>query len=123
MCVCVLWANACKVCSQELLKAVEQQRRVNLNPTRNLTIFCHPTLADFELHHLPVVVVVNGSALEDRIIKHLPAATAMGRTQHHMGRREGSRNQGSTGHICPQCLVFSANPNGPSGGISVIYSS
>ncbi|KAJ0952767.1 putative transcription factor C2H2 family [Helianthus annuus] len=99
--------------SQELLEAVEQERRVRFNPTRNSTIFHHPTLGDFELQHLPVGV--NASELEDRIIQHLAAAAAMGRTHHHMGRREGSRNRGSTGHGRPQFLVFSANPNGPSG--------
>ncbi|KAK9072730.1 hypothetical protein SSX86_009165 [Deinandra increscens subsp. villosa] len=101
--------------SQELLEAVEHERRVRFNPSRNSTLFRHPTLGDFELQHLPVGV--NGSELEDRIIQHLAAAAAMGRTRHHMGRREGLRNRGSTGqgHNRPQFLVFSADPNGPSG--------
>lgn len=98
--------------SQELLEAVEHERRFRFNPTRNSTIFHHPTLGDFELQHLPVGV--NDSELEDRIIQHLAAAAAMGRTHHHMGRREGSRNR-SAGHSRPQFLVLSANPNGPSG--------
>ncbi|XP_076903836.1 E3 ubiquitin-protein ligase RHF2A-like [Bidens hawaiensis] len=102
------------ICSQELLGAVEHERRVRLNPTRNSTIFHHPTLGDFELQHLPVGV--NGSELEDRIIQHLAAAAAMGRTHQHMGRRDGSRNRESTGQSRPQFLVFSANPRGPSGG-------
>lgn len=96
--------------SQELLDAVEQERRFRFNPTRNSTIFHHPTLGDFELQHLPVGV--NDGELEDRIIQHLAAAAAMGRT-HHVGRREGSRNR-STGHNRPQFVVFSTNPNAPS---------
>lgn len=96
--------------SQELLEAVEQERRFRFNPTRNSTIFHHPTLGDFELQHLPVGV--NDSELEDRIIQHLAAAAAMGRT-HHVGRREGSRNR-SAAHGRPQFLVFSTNPNAPS---------
>nr|GEY26561.1 E3 ubiquitin-protein ligase RHF2A-like isoform X1 [Tanacetum cinerariifolium] len=98
--------------SQELLEAVEQERRIRFNPTRNSTIFHHPTLGDFELQHLPVGV--NDSELEDRIIQHLAAAAAMGRT-HHVGRREGSRNR-SAAHNRPQFLVFSTNPNAPSAG-------
>lgn len=62
------------------------------------------------LFQLPVGV--NEGELEDRIIRHLAAAAAMGRT-HHVSRREGSRNR-STGHGQPQFLVFSANPNAPS---------
>lgn len=93
--------------SQELLEAVEQERRVRSNPTRNSTVFHHPTLGDFELQHLPVGV--NDSELEDRIIQHLAAAAAMGRAR-HVGRREGSRNR-STGNGRPQFLVFSTDPN------------
>nr|XP_043630681.1 E3 ubiquitin-protein ligase RHF2A-like [Erigeron canadensis]XP_043630688.1 E3 ubiquitin-protein ligase RHF2A-like [Erigeron canadensis] len=95
--------------SQELLEAVEHERRVRFNPPRTSTIFHHPTLGDFELQHLPVGV--NDSELEDRIIQHLAAAAAMGRT-HHVGRREGSRNR-SAAHSRPQFLVFSTNPNAP----------
>ncbi|CAH1452266.1 unnamed protein product [Lactuca virosa] len=78
--------------SQELLEAIEQERRIRFNPTRNSnsTIFHHPTLGDFELQHLPVGV--NDSELEDRIIQHLAAAAAMGRAR-HVGRRDGSRNR------------------------------
>lgn len=94
--------------SQELLEAVEQERRVRFNPTRNSTIFHHPTLGDFELQHLPVGV--NDSELEDRIIQHLAAAAAMGRAR-HVGRREGSRNRSTTGQGRPQFLVFSTSPN------------
>ncbi|KAL1204244.1 E3 ubiquitin-protein ligase RHF2A [Cardamine amara subsp. amara] len=37
--------------SQELLEAVEQERNFRFNPSRNATIFRHPTLGDFELQH------------------------------------------------------------------------
>ncbi|XP_071697665.1 E3 ubiquitin-protein ligase RHF2A-like [Rutidosis leptorrhynchoides] len=88
--------------SQELLDAVEQERRFRFNPTRNSTIFRHPTLGDFELQHLPVGV--NDGELEDRIIQHLAAAAAMGRTTHHVGRRDGSRNRPAA-PTRPQFLV------------------
>lgn len=38
--------------SQELLEAVERERNVRVNQTRNTTIFHHPTLGDFELQHV-----------------------------------------------------------------------
>ncbi|KAL7595908.1 E3 ubiquitin-protein ligase RHF2A [Lactuca sativa] len=99
--------------SQELLEAIEQERRIRFNPTRNSnsTIFHHPTLGDFELQHLPVGV--NDSELEDRIIQHLAAAAAMGRAR-HVGRRDGSRNRSTgpgQGQGRPQFLVFSTSPN------------
>lgn len=98
--------------SQELLEAVEQERRFRFKPARTSTIFHHPTLGDFELQHLPVGV--NEGELEERIIRHLAAAAAMGRT-HHVSRREGARNRSTAhGHGQPQFLVFSANPNAPS---------
>lgn len=56
---------------------------------------------------------VNDSELEDRIIQHLAAAAAMGRT-HQVARREGLRNRSAT-HNRPQFLVFSTNTNAPSG--------
>ncbi|XVF69303.1 hypothetical protein PTKIN_Ptkin11bG0070100 [Pterospermum kingtungense] len=40
--------------SQELLEAVEHERSFRLNPSRNATIFHHPTLGDFELQHVCV---------------------------------------------------------------------
>ncbi|KAF9595440.1 hypothetical protein IFM89_000358 [Coptis chinensis] len=91
---------------QELLDAVEHERKLRFNPPRNATIFHHPALGEFELQHLPVGV--NDSELEERIIQHL-AAAAMGRS-HHMARREGQRSR-STAQGRPQFLVFSANPN------------
>ncbi|KAK4432633.1 E3 ubiquitin-protein ligase RHF2A [Sesamum alatum] len=94
--------------SQELLEAVERERSFRLTPSTNATIFRHPTLGDFELQHLPVGV--NSAELEDRIIQHLAAAAAMGRT-HRIARREGSRSSSSS-H--PQFVLFSAHHNGTS---------
>ncbi|XWS52763.1 hypothetical protein CRYUN_Cryun11dG0100100 [Craigia yunnanensis] len=99
--------------SQELLEAVERERSFRFNPSRNATIFHHPTLGDFELQHLPVGA--NDTELEERIIQHLAAAAAMGRAR-HIARREGLRNRSSAqGH--PQVLVFSTHPNAPSTGL------
>ncbi|KAM0864040.1 hypothetical protein ACQ4PT_044195 [Festuca glaucescens] len=98
--------------SQELLEIVERERNVRTNQTRNTTIFHHPALGDFEVQHLPVAG--NDAELEERILQHLAAAAAMGRS-HHLGRREGQRGRsGFHGH--PQFLVFSAHPNTPSAG-------
>ncbi|KAF2319171.1 hypothetical protein GH714_013725 [Hevea brasiliensis] len=99
--------------SQELLEAVERERSLRFNPSRNATIFHHPTLGDFELEHLPVVA--NDAELEERIIQHLAAAAAMGRR--HIARREGQRNR-SSAQGRPQFLVFSSHPNAPAGQIS-----
>ncbi|KAL0346948.1 UNVERIFIED_CONTAM: E3 ubiquitin-protein ligase RHF2A [Sesamum calycinum] len=95
---------------QELLEAVEQERAFRFAPSRNAAIFHHPTLGDFELQHLPVGV--NDPELEERIIQHLAAAAAMGRTR-RIARREGSRSR-SSAHSQPQFVVFSANPNSSS---------
>ncbi|XP_062171524.1 E3 ubiquitin-protein ligase RHF2A isoform X6 [Alnus glutinosa] len=96
--------------SQELLEAVERERSFRFNPSRNATIFHHPTLGDFELHNqLPVGA--NDAELEERIIQHLAAAAAMGRAR-HIARREGHRNR-SSAQGRPQFLVFSAHPNSP----------
>uniref|UniRef100_A0A5B6Z3V8 RING-type E3 ubiquitin transferase n=1 Tax=Davidia involucrata TaxID=16924 RepID=A0A5B6Z3V8_DAVIN len=97
---------------QELLEAVERERSFRFNPSRNSTIFHHPTLGDFELQHLPVGA--NDAELEERIIQHLAAAAAMGRA-HHISRREGPRSR-SSAHGRPQFLVFSTNPNAPPAG-------
>ncbi|CAO2146949.1 unnamed protein product [Urochloa humidicola] len=97
---------------QELLEAVERERNIRTNQTRNTTIFHHPALGDFELQHLPVVG--NDAELEEHILQHLAAAAAMGRA-HHLGRREGHRGR-SGSHGRPQFLVFSAHPNSPSAG-------
>lgn len=94
---------------QELLEAVERERNIRFNPTRNATIFHHPTLGDFELQHLPVGA--NDADLEERILQHFAAAAAMGRAR-HIARREGQRNR-SSAQGRPQYLVFSAHPNSP----------
>ncbi|XP_073153241.1 E3 ubiquitin-protein ligase RHF2A-like isoform X2 [Henckelia pumila] len=98
--------------SQELLDAVEQERNIRLMPSRNITIFRHPTLGDFELQHLPMGV--NDPDLEEHIIQHLAAAAAMGRTQ-RIGRSEDYRNLSSV-HAHPQFMVFSTHPNASSTG-------
>ncbi|XVF47041.1 hypothetical protein PTKIN_Ptkin03bG0077300 [Pterospermum kingtungense] len=98
--------------SQELLEAVERERSFRFNPSRNATIFHHPTLGDFELQHLPVGV--NDAELEERIIQHLAAAAAMGRAR-HISRREGMRNR-SSAQGRPQFLVFSSQPNSQATG-------
>ncbi|GLT44355.1 hypothetical protein SLA2020_182600 [Shorea laevis] len=98
--------------SQELLQAVERERSIRFNPSRNSTIFRHPTLGDFELQHLPLGA--NDHELEERIIQHLAAAAAMGRAR-HIARRESQRNR-SSGQGRPQFLVFSTHSNAPSTG-------
>lgn len=99
--------------SQELFEAVERERTVRFNPSRNATIFHHPTLGDFELQHLPVGA--NDAELEERIIQHLAAAAAMGRAR-HIARREGHRGSRSSAQGRPQYLVFSTQPNTPAAG-------
>ncbi|XP_058191311.1 E3 ubiquitin-protein ligase RHF2A [Rhododendron vialii] len=95
--------------SQELLDAIEQEKSFRANARRNTTIFHHPTLGDFELQHLPVGGT--DAELEERIIQHLAAAAAMGRTR-HIARREGQRNR-SSAQGRPHYLVFSTHSNGP----------
>lgn len=94
--------------SQELLDAIEKEKSLRANAQRNTTIFHHPTLGDFELQHLPVGGT--DSELEERIIQHLAAAAAMGRTR-HVARREGQRNR-SSAQGRPHYLVFSTHANG-----------
>ncbi|CAL5394451.1 unnamed protein product [Camellia sinensis] len=97
--------------SQELLEAVERERSFRFNPSRNSTIFHHPTLGVFELQQqLPLGA--NDAELEECIIQHLAAAATMGRAHHHIARRDGPRNQSSV-HGCPQFVVFSSHPNLP----------
>lgn len=47
--------------SQELLEAVERERTFRFNPSRNATIFHHPTLGDFELQHVCNLPVLDGN--------------------------------------------------------------
>ncbi|KAL3623463.1 hypothetical protein CASFOL_032279 [Castilleja foliolosa] len=97
--------------SQELLEAVERERSLRSTPSRHSRIFHHPTLGDFELQNLPVGV--NDAELEERIIQHLAAAAAMGRT-HRTARRESSRTRLSA-HARSQFVVYSPrHANGPS---------
>ncbi|KAK9280507.1 hypothetical protein L1049_014199 [Liquidambar formosana] len=100
--------------SQELLEGVERERSFRFNPSRNATIFHHPTLGDFELQQLPVGA--NDTELEERIIQHLAAAAAMGRAR-HFARREGQRSR-SSAQGRQQYLVFSTHPNTPAGPAS-----
>lgn len=96
--------------SQELFEAVEQERKWRVTPSRNTSIFHHPALGDFGLQHLRMGV--NDVDLEERILHHLAATAAMGRT-HHLGRREGQRIR-SSAHGHPHFLVFSTQPVAPS---------
>lgn len=59
-------------------------------------------------------VGASDSDLEERIIQHLAAAAAMGRT-HHFSRRDVQRNRQSS-HGRPHFLVFSTHPGAPSSG-------
>lgn len=55
---------------------------------------------------------VNDADFEERILHHLAATAAMGRT-HHLGRREGQRIR-SSAHGHPHFLVFSTQPGASS---------
>ncbi|KAF3442780.1 hypothetical protein FNV43_RR16697 [Rhamnella rubrinervis] len=93
--------------SQELLEAVERERSLR-DTQRNATIFNHhPALGGFELQH----VGGNDAELEERIMHHLAAAAAMGRT-HRFGRREGQRSR-SSGHGHPHFVMFSTHAGAP----------
>lgn len=61
----------------------------------------------------------NHSELEERILQHLAAAAAMGRT-HRIGRREGNESR-SSAHGGPHFLVFSTHPNEPSSGSGSLH--
>ncbi|XP_027366188.1 E3 ubiquitin-protein ligase RHF2A-like isoform X2 [Abrus precatorius] len=95
--------------SQELLEAVELERSLRDNSSRDAAIFHHPTLGNFELQHLPMGV--NEADIEERILQHLAAAAAM-RRAHHLGRREGQRTRPSA-HGRPHFLVFPTQPSAP----------
>ncbi|KAE8664591.1 E3 ubiquitin-protein ligase RHF2A [Hibiscus syriacus] len=87
-------------------------RSFRFNPSRNATIFYHPTSGNFDLH-LPVGA--NEAELEERIMQHFAAAAAaaaMGRAR-HIARREGPRNR-SSAQARPRFLVVSSHPNAPS---------
>lgn len=95
--------------SQGLLDAVEHERKLRTNRPRNISIFHHPTLGDFELQHLQIT---SDSEIQERIIQHLATSAAMGRAR-ELATIEGRRSRSSAqGH--PHFLVFSTHPNGPS---------
>lgn len=95
--------------SQELLDAIEREKSFRVRPSRNTTIFHHPTLGDFELQHLPASAT--DGELEERIIQHLAAAASLGRPR-HISRREGQRSR-SSAQGRPHFLVFSGHQNDP----------
>lgn len=81
-----------------------------------LSVFVDILLFSYgELHDCRVFmqlpVGASDSDLEERIIQHLAAAAAMGRTR-HISRRDGQRNR-SSAQGRPQFLVFSAHSNSP----------
>ncbi|XP_039778425.1 uncharacterized protein LOC120645740, partial [Panicum virgatum] len=49
--------------SQELLEAVECEKNIRTNQTRNTTIFHHPALGDFELQHVRFTKLLNDTFL------------------------------------------------------------
>ncbi|PWZ20447.1 E3 ubiquitin-protein ligase RHF2A [Zea mays] len=78
--------------SQELLEAVEQERNIRANPSRN--VFLHPMLGDFE-----IPVGADDAELEERIIQHLAAAAAVHRSHRHHNRRDGHQSRsGASSH-------------------------
>ncbi|KAL5218111.1 hypothetical protein ABZP36_018795 [Zizania latifolia] len=88
--------------SQELLEAVERERKMQANRSNTAAVFHHPVLGDFE-----VPVGADGAELEERIMQHLSAAAAMRRSHRH-GRRDGHHSRsGANGR--PQIVVFSTN--------------
>ncbi|KAM7262077.1 hypothetical protein ACFE04_021154 [Oxalis oulophora] len=100
--------------SQELLDAVEMERSVRNSPSRNATIFHHPTIGNFEMQF---PVGVTDAELEERIIQQLAAAASIGRSR-HIGRRENQRSRASA-HGRPHFLVFSSHPRtSPSSSLS-----
>ncbi|PKA50898.1 E3 ubiquitin-protein ligase RHF2A [Apostasia shenzhenica] len=92
--------------NQELLVAVEREKEFRANQSRNTTIFHHPTLGEFELQHLPVGA--SDDDIEERILQHLAAAAARGRSNHSAIR--GLRGRPAS-QSRPQFLVFSRQPN------------
>uniref|UniRef100_A0A804PTX5 Uncharacterized protein n=1 Tax=Zea mays TaxID=4577 RepID=A0A804PTX5_MAIZE len=95
--------------SQELLEAVEQERNIRANPSRNTVVFHHPMLGDFE-----IPVGADDAELEERIIQHLAAAAAVRRSHRHHNRRDGHQSRsGASSH--PHFLVLSADERTISG--------
>uniref|UniRef100_A0A804P7D8 RING-type E3 ubiquitin transferase n=1 Tax=Zea mays TaxID=4577 RepID=A0A804P7D8_MAIZE len=95
--------------SQELLEAVEQERNIRANPSRNTAVFHHQMLGDFE-----IPVGADDAELEERIIQHLAAAAAVRRSHRHHNRRDGHQSR-SEASSHPQFLVLSADERTISG--------
>nr|CAD1828091.1 unnamed protein product [Ananas comosus var. bracteatus] len=95
--------------SQELLEAVEKERNSRVNRPRSATSLPQPMLGDFEVQHLPVGA--EDADLEERIIQHLAAAAAMGRT-YRIHRREGNRGRPAD-HGRTQHMVYSRHQSAP----------
>ncbi|XP_020080464.1 E3 ubiquitin-protein ligase RHF2A-like isoform X2 [Ananas comosus] len=95
--------------SQELLEAVEKERNSRVNRPRSATSLPQPMLGDFEVQHLPVGA--EDADLEERIIQHLAAAAAMGRT-YRIHRREGNRGRPAD-HGRTQHMVYSRRQSAP----------
>ncbi|KAI8010053.1 E3 ubiquitin-protein ligase RHF2A [Camellia lanceoleosa] len=85
--------------SQELLEAVERERSFKFNPSRNSTIFHHPTLgfSNYSIYQLVQMMQSLKSVLSSA------GAAAMGRAHHHIARRDGPRSQSSV-HGRPQFM-------------------
>lgn len=79
--------------SQELLLAVEQERRFRLSPSRNAAMHHHPTIGNG----------VNDNGFQDQIIQQLVAAAAIARGEDSINR--------SSSHTSQQFMVSSADPN------------
>jgi len=94
--------------SQELLEAVQHERRIRENRSRAAAVFRHPVLGDFE-----VPVGADHAELEERIMQHLAAAAAMRRSHRH-DRRDGHHSRSGTNGR-PQILVFTTDEVAPGG--------
>ncbi|CAJ1881713.1 unnamed protein product [Sphenostylis stenocarpa] len=81
--------------SQGSFEAVEQERKLRVNTSRNANIFRHPAFSDFELEHLRSSV--NDADFEDQIIQHLAVAAAVRRANRSRPStpRKSERNEAS----------------------------
>ncbi|GJN24568.1 hypothetical protein PR202_gb12317 [Eleusine coracana subsp. coracana] len=107
-------------CSQELIEAIEKERNVQEKQAHTTTVFRHPLLGDFEVQHvyyhsylLSIPVGADDAEVEEHILQHLAAASAIRRSHRHL-RREGRRSR-SVAHGHPQMLVLSATDETTSG--------
>ncbi|KAK6147348.1 hypothetical protein DH2020_018260 [Rehmannia glutinosa] len=88
--------------SQELLEAIERRDLLGSTHQEMRPYFTIPPLGILNCS-MSLPVGVNDPELEDRIIQHLAAAAAMGRT-HCIARTEGSRSR-SSAHTRPHFLA------------------